>query len=47
MDRNTYSAGMPVQFRTYPTTHKIHAAMLHDVDRWVQDHINDDYLLLP
>jgi phospholipase/carboxylesterase len=42
-----YSAGMPVQFRTYPTTHKIHADMLHDVDRWVQDHINDDYLLLP
>jgi phospholipase/carboxylesterase len=39
-----YAAGMPVQLKTYPTTHKIHSRMLHDMDRWVQDHINDEYI---
>jgi phospholipase/carboxylesterase len=38
-----YNAGMPVQMRTYPTTHRIHAEMLRDIDRWVQDHINEEY----
>ena len=37
-----YAAGMQAQFRTYPTTHKIHADMLHDVDRWIQDRISED-----
>jgi len=39
-----YAAGMPVQLRTYPTTHKIHPDMLQDVDRWVQGHIDDEYI---
>ena len=42
-----YAAGMPVQMRTYPTTHRIHVDMLGDVDRWIQDHITDDYETLP
>jgi len=41
-----YSAGLPVRLRTYPTTHRIHAQMLRDIDRWVQDHIvEEDYQL--
>lgn len=42
-----YTAGMPVTLRTYPTTHRIHVEMLRDVDRWVQDHINEEYEALP
>jgi len=43
-----YTAGLAVDFRTYPSTHRIHAEMLRDVDRWVQDHITtDDYETLP
>jgi phospholipase/carboxylesterase len=39
-----YTAGLDVDMHTYPTTHRIHAEMLRDVDRWVQDHINtEDY----
>ncbi|MFO0880460.1 MAG: hypothetical protein U0840_24205 [Gemmataceae bacterium] len=43
-----YAAGMPVKYRTYPTTHRIHPDMLRDVDQWVQDHIQveQDALLL-
>jgi phospholipase/carboxylesterase len=29
-----YVAGLEVQFKTYATTHKLHAAMLRDLDRW-------------
>ena len=32
-----YSAGLNVKLHTYPSTHRIHAEMLRDVDRWVQD----------
>jgi phospholipase/carboxylesterase len=43
-----YSAGLAVDMHTYPTTHRIHAEMLKDVDRWVQEHISaDDYEALP
>ena len=42
-----YTAGMDVVFRSYATTHKIHADMLRDIDRWVQDHINEEYETLP
>jgi phospholipase/carboxylesterase len=42
-----YTAGLSVLFRTYATTHKIHADMLKDVDRWVQEHINEEYESLP
>ncbi|MBY0227952.1 MAG: hypothetical protein K2W96_01595 [Gemmataceae bacterium] len=37
-----YAAGLPVKFRTYPTTHKIHADMLADVDQWIQDRISEE-----
>jgi phospholipase/carboxylesterase len=37
-----YSAGLPIRMRTYPTTHRIHAEMLKDIDRWVQEHISED-----
>ncbi len=37
-----YTAGMPVNMHTYPTTHRIHAEMLRDIDRWVQDHISEE-----
>jgi phospholipase/carboxylesterase len=30
-----YTAGLDVQFRTYPTTHRIHADMLRDMNRWI------------
>jgi phospholipase/carboxylesterase len=42
-----YAAGMPVRILTYPTTHRIHVDMLQDVDRWIQDHISDEYDILP
>lgn len=32
--RLLYVAGMNVQFKTYATTHKLHAGMLQDLDRW-------------
>ena len=41
-----YSAGLPIQMRTYPTTHRIHAEMLRDIDRWVQEHISEENDLL-
>jgi phospholipase/carboxylesterase len=36
-----YAAGMSVQMHTYPTTHRIHAHMLRDVNRWVIQNINE------
>ncbi len=35
--RLLYTAGLGVRLRTYPTTHRIHAAMLRDIDRWIMD----------
>jgi phospholipase/carboxylesterase len=32
-----YIAGLQVQFRRYPTTHRIHPDMLRDIDRWVME----------
>jgi phospholipase/carboxylesterase len=37
-----YSAGLSIQMHTYPTTHRIHPAMLRDIDRWVQEHISEE-----
>jgi phospholipase/carboxylesterase len=37
-----YNAGLPVRMHTYTTTHRIHAEMLRDIDRWVQGHIEED-----
>lgn len=34
-----YVAGLNVQFKTYATTHKLHAAMLQDLDRWTMKHV--------
>ena len=43
-----YTAGLSVKLNTYPTTHKIHAGMLRDLDRWVQARIQyEDYEQLP
>jgi phospholipase/carboxylesterase len=42
-----YTAGLDVCFRSYTTTHKIHAEMLRDVDRWIQDRIYEDLDTLP
>jgi phospholipase/carboxylesterase len=41
-----YSAGMPVEMRTYATTHRIHADMLRGIDSWIQDHISEEFDLL-
>ncbi len=40
--RLMYTAGMPVKFNTYTTTHRLHTDMLRDVDRWIQDVIEID-----
>ncbi|HZT81524.1 MAG TPA: hypothetical protein VFA26_14960 [Gemmataceae bacterium] len=36
--RLLYTAGLDVRLHTYPTTHKLHADMLRDVNRWVMRH---------
>ena len=35
--RMLYLAGLDVEFHTYPTTHRIHSAMLRDLNRWVMN----------
>lgn len=35
--RMLYTAGLDVCMQTYPTTHKLHAHMLRDINRWVID----------
>lgn len=40
--RLLYTAGLPVKFRTYTTTNRLHADMLRDVDRWIQSTIELD-----
>lgn len=35
-----YTAGLPIQMQTYPTTHRLHADMLRDIDRWIMDACN-------
>src|SRR5262245_31075120 len=35
-----FNAGIRVKMHTYPTTHRIHAEMLRDVDRWIQANID-------
>ena len=37
-----YTAGLDVRFKTYPTTHRLHADMLRDVDKWIQLAIEAD-----
>jgi phospholipase/carboxylesterase len=38
-----WSAGLQVELRTYPATHRIHVAMLHDINRWIIQHINQEH----
>lgn len=40
--RLLYTAGLSVDLRTYPTTHRVHPDMLRDVNRWVIDRCNED-----
>jgi phospholipase/carboxylesterase len=35
-----YTAGANVALQTYPTTHRLHADMLRDLNRWVIGHVN-------
>lgn len=42
-----YTAGLNVALHTYPTTQRVHAEMLRDLNRWVQGHIRDDDDALP
>lgn len=30
-------AGLPIEFRLYPTTHRLHPAMLQDANRWLMN----------
>jgi phospholipase/carboxylesterase len=39
-ERLLYAAGLDVEMHTYPTTHRLHADMLRDVNRWVIGHCN-------
>jgi phospholipase/carboxylesterase len=40
--RLLYSAGLPVEMKTYATNHRLHPDMLRDVNRWVQTHCNEE-----
>ncbi len=40
--RLLYSAGVDVRLNVYPTTHRIHADMLRDINHWIIGHINDE-----
>jgi phospholipase/carboxylesterase len=35
-----YAAGLDVRLHSYPTTHRIHADMLRDINRWIMEHID-------
>jgi phospholipase/carboxylesterase len=37
-----YTAGAAVEMHTYPATHRLHADMLRDVNRWVIERCNGD-----
>jgi len=39
--RLLYTAGLEVELRTYPTTNRLHPAMLADVDRWIMRIVNE------
>lgn len=36
-----YAAGADVQLQTYPTTNRLHADMLKDLNKWVIGHVNE------
>jgi phospholipase/carboxylesterase len=37
--RALYAAGLDVRLHSYPTTHRLHAEMLRDANRWVMDRV--------
>lgn len=37
--RLLYSAGLPVELRTYLTTQRLHPSMLRDIDRWIMESV--------
>jgi phospholipase/carboxylesterase len=39
-----YGAGCDVMLNTYPATHRVHANMFRDINRWVVSNINRDTL---
>jgi phospholipase/carboxylesterase len=39
--RLLYTAGLSVELRTYPATHRLHPDMLRDINRWVIGHCNE------
>jgi phospholipase/carboxylesterase len=41
--RLLYGAGLDAQMNTYPTTHRIHANMLRDMNRWIIERVNDEF----
>jgi phospholipase/carboxylesterase len=40
--RLLYTAGLDVNFTTYPTTNRLHPHMLRDVNRWVMEQVTAD-----
>jgi phospholipase/carboxylesterase len=36
-----YTAGLAVQMRTYPANHRLHPAMLKDINRWIIESISE------
>jgi phospholipase/carboxylesterase len=40
--RLLYTAGLQVEMKTYPATHRLHPDMLKDLNRWIIDRCNED-----
>jgi len=40
--RLLYNAGLNVEMKTYPATHRLHPEMLRDVNRWIIDQCNEE-----
>ncbi len=40
--RLLYTAGLNVEMRTYPATHRLHPDMLRDVNRWMMNLCNEE-----
>jgi hypothetical protein len=40
--RLLYTAGVAVRMSTYPATHRLHAHMLRDVNRWIIERCNEE-----
>lgn len=41
--RLLYSAGLTVDFHSYPTTNRLHSDMLRDLNRWIISHCTKSY----